>query len=82
MENKDAPTPTVHADLAAVLTDLAQWLDGMSRFMAVSKREWTNATVADHLVSQRLRKHTLSLRRNVAALGLRLAADENSGATK
>lgn len=51
----------------------------MGHFIAVTKSEWEHASTGEHLMAQRLRRHTLELRRDVASLSDMLEAKEHAG---
>jgi hypothetical protein len=59
------------AELARFLSSLSLWLDGMSKFITISKGEWRNAYTGHHLLAQDLRKHTLMLKKQASALSER-----------
>lgn len=67
-------------ELAHFLSSLSLWLDGVSKFMAVTKSEWRNASAGHHLMSQKLRQHTLELKKQAAALGERYSMNEGLAA--
>jgi hypothetical protein len=67
-------------ELARFLSSLSLWLDGVSKFMAVTKSEWRNASTSHHLMSQKLRQHTLELKKQAAALSDRYRINEDLSA--
>lgn len=67
----------LNPELAHFLSSLSLWLDGVSKFIAVSKSEWRNASAGHHLMSQKLRQHTLELKKQAAALSERYGSTEH-----
>lgn len=55
-------------ELARFLASLSLWLDGVSKFIAVTKSEWRNASIGHHLMAQTLRQHTLKLKQQAKML--------------
>lgn len=66
-------------ELAALLQSLASWLDGMGHFIAVTKSEWEHASTGQHLMAQRLHRHTLKLRRDVESMSDKLDPEGRAG---
>jgi hypothetical protein len=71
--------PSRDEALAALLQSLASWLNGMGHFIAITKTEWALASTGEHLMAQRLRRHTLELRRDAKTLSDMLEAKEQAG---
>jgi hypothetical protein len=65
-------------DLARFLSSLSVWLDGMGKFIAISKGEWRNAYSGQHLLAQDLRKQTLRLKKQVMTLSQRYGSQDAS----
>jgi hypothetical protein len=63
-------------ELARFLSSLSLWLDGVSKFIAVSKSEWRNASTGHHLMAQTLRQHTLKLKQQINVLEQRFVSLE------
>jgi hypothetical protein len=64
------------AELARFLSSLSLWLDGMSKFITISKGEWRNAYTGHHLLAQDLRKHTLMLKKQASTLSERYGSQD------
>lgn len=61
-------------ELADFLDSVSSWFDGMSRFIGISAAQWERDTVGQHLIAQKLRRHTMRLKSQTLALSARYGA--------
>jgi len=60
-------TETSPPNLDDILRELPRWLDGVAKFMRISKAQWTRASVGEVLLAQSLAQDTLQLKKVLMA---------------